>query len=320
MNKFISILFLFLFVQQANSVDVILTNQNGRTFEGDLKRVSNNRVSLDVDSDGGIASLYFNLSDVRVLEFLDEEIAQDGVEAWEAGQFEAAAELLASVHRNRSPFLSLFPELEITQPSLAFAHAQIELGHYPEAAGIAANLMRATTANGRLESQAEDLLLLAFYKMNRFEDARLIAERWVETRQPQFDSALGWWILGEIYLEEQNPVKARWLALQPITFSSQFPKDYLEECYQVVIASWLMEGEDAQAIKLYQEFNDRMMEWPESTHQETKTKLNTLLLELKTEMDKKENPLEIEEGAPEKDLNLPIESIRKLTTKTQPTP
>ncbi len=320
MKLFLTIIFILVHLHFVDGAEVVLTNQDNRSFEGVLKRNNNGGLNLDVESDEGSATLFFKIEDIKTLEFLDEEIAQDGLEAWKNNQIKVAADLLKPVHKNRSAFLSLFPEMEISPPSLVYAKAQIELGQFLQAAGIAANLMKVKTSYGSLESEAEDLLLLAFYRMDRIEDAQIIAERWVKTRRPQFDSALGWWILGEYYLEKQIPKKARWLALQPITFSSQFHKDYLEECYPVVIASYLMEGEDEQALRTYHEFNDRNLIWPKNQHPEILLKIERLLLAIEFSEDDEEEPLDVEEGVANKDLNLPVESVKKLTTIPEPTP
>lgn len=87
----------------------------------------------------------------------------------------------------------------------------------------------------------------------------------------------------------------------------------------MAIASWLEETPD-HALRLYQHYQQRGYTWPANKHPDTKFKISTLLLTAGDSLEEEEEieALTIEEGSPQKDLNLPLETVRKLTTQQEP--
>ena len=295
-----------------------LTNTDGRQFEGDMTVVDPAAIRLEVAAGAGTVSYLFRKDKIQSFDFFDAEQIEEGLEALSHGQYEAAVEVLKPVHRQRSPFFRLYPLESLAEPSLTLGEAYFQTGRFIEAVGVAGTLLGVDFAEERMHSKANQLMLRSFFKLERWEETEILAKRWCENHNPAEDSALGWWILGEARLAAEDWKAARWISLLPITFSSQYPKPYLEQCYPVVIQSWLSEGNPKKALRAYRAFLGRKLPWPEE-----KAALRTSMEEMLGEQDQVHAPssseptLEIPQGRPERDLNLPLESVRKITAKTE---
>ncbi len=304
---------------QSWSIEGVVTNSDGRSFEGNMRVDQNGVLQLELAADQGSVAYTFTRETLGGIEFFDAEAVEDGLDAYEQDQFETAVLYLEKVHRSRSPFFKLLPINSLAEPSVALGNSYLEIGRYADATGVAGVLLGNNFSDPLIRDQANEMRLLAFYGLNRWDETEVLAKRWCEEHEPFDESALGWWILSEVHLARKEFEKARWVSLQPITFSSQFPKDYLQNCYHVAIASWMEEAPE-EAKKLYQQYLSRGYSWPEDSHWEVKLKVSTLVESLVSEEKEPEESLTIEEGAPEKDLNLPLENVRKLTTQTEPKP
>ena len=296
-----------------------MTNSDGRSFEGHMRVDRNGTLHLELAADQGSVAYSFTKETLSGIEFFDAEAVEDGLDAYEQGQFEIAISFLEGVHRSRSPFFKLLPINALVEPSIALGKSYLETERFADATGVAGVLLGNDFTEPSIRNQANEMQLLAFYGLRRWDETEVLAKRWCATHEPFDESALGWWILSEVHLVREEFEKARWVSLQPITFSSQFPKAYLQDCFHVAIASWLEESPE-EAKKLYQEYIDRGYVWPEDKHLETQLKITTLVGSLVEEEEEAEDVLSIEEGAPEKDLNLPLETVRKLTTEPETTP
>jgi len=317
--NFFICLMLLISQQVAFSVEGIITNSEGRTFEGELKVESPITLSLEVKAGEGSVSYIFKKEALAGIEFLDAEVVESGMEAYDQNHYETAIEYLEGVHRSRSPFFKLFPYSALAVPSLALGNAYLQTENFANATGVAGVLLGTDFKDPSIRKKADELLLKSFFGLQRWDETEVLAKRWCESHEPFNESALGWWILGEVYLAREELEKARWISLQPITFSNQFPKDFLQECYHVAIASCVDEL-SSHAIRLYKEYQNRGYEWPDEVHSDTKLKIITLTLAMddQRKIEKEEEPLTIEEGSPKKDLNLPLQTVRKLTTKQEP--
>ena len=295
-----------------------ITNTEGRQFEGKMTVVDDATLRLDAAVGAGAVSYLFSVDKIQTIEFYDAEAIEAGLEAISQGQFATAVEVLRPVHRQRSPFFRLYPSESLVEPSLALGEAYFETGRYTEAVGLASALLGSGFAKPEVHAAANQLMLRSFFKLERWEETEILAKRWCEEHHPAEDSALGWWILGEARLAAGDWEAARWISLLPITFSSQLAKPYLEHCYPVVIQSWLSEGNPKKAVRVYREFRERKLPWPEE-----KSALQASLEEMLGEGNQGLDPspsdpeLEIPQDRPEMDLNLPLESVRKITAKTE---
>jgi hypothetical protein len=299
-------------------IEGIITNTEGRTFEGEIKALPNGRIELKVSADAGSVSYHFLKEDLAGIEFLDVENLEDGMEAYGKGLYAVAITFLEPIHRSRNPFIRIFPKGIFTEPSLILGNAYLKVERFADAAGLAGTLLGTKFENPGIHDQANELLLMAYFGLTRWDETEILAKRWCQKHDPSDDTALGWWILSEVYLAREELEKARWISLQPITFSSQYPKAYLQECFHVAITAWI-ETDPEQALQLYKQYQQRGYDWPEGKQSEIQIKLRQLGLRVDDEPEEEEGkPLEIEEGRPKKDLNLPLEAVRKLTTTIEP--
>jgi hypothetical protein len=305
--------------QLAFSVEGIITNADGRMFEGELKVQSPDALSLELRAGEGSVSYVFKREALAGIKFLDAEAVENGLDAYKQKQYKIAISYLEEVHRSRNPFFKWFPHSDLAEPSMALGEAYLQTKNFTNATGVAGVLLAADFADPTIHQKAEELLLLAFFGLQRWDETEVLAKRWCETHQPFDESALGWWLLSEVHLVRGELEKARWVSLQPITFSSQFPKEYLQECYQVAMASFVKEFPD-QAKRLYREYRNRGYDWPNEVHPETKLNMVALALSMSDPgtKEQEEAPLMIEEGSPKKDLNLPLKTVRKLTSQPEP--
>ena len=322
MNKYKSFLLKFLatlgfLLSLSKGYGVNGINTDGRTFEGEITALPNGSIELKLTADAGSVSYNFLKNKLAGIEFLDAENLEDGLEAYGNGQYEVAITFLEPIHRSRSPFLKIYPKDVFAEPSLVLGNAYLKVGRFADAAGLAGTLLGTEFENLRIHDQADDLLLMAYFGLKRWDETEILARRWCQNHDPTDETALGWWILSEVHLAREELEKARWISLQPITFSSQYPKAYLQECFHVAIAAWI-ETSPEQALQLYQQYQHRGYVWPDGKQNEIQLKLTSLGLRVDNEPVAEEvKPLEIEEGQPEKDLNLPLETVRKLTTKIE---
>jgi hypothetical protein len=300
------------------SVEAIVTNIDGRSFQGEITLTPENTLELGVQADAGYVAYTFTKQTIAGLELLDAENLEDGLEAYENEHFQVAAEYLEPIHRSRSPLLKVYPEAQLIEPSLILAETYLKVRRFADTAGIAGNLLATEFQETRIHKTANELLLKAYFGMERWDESELLAKRWCEVNDPSGESALGWWILSAVHLERGELEKARWVSLQPITFSSQYPKAYLQESYHMAIAAWIDES-PKQALRLYQEYEVRGYDWPSGYSEELLARLISLTVQVEeSEQNEDANALTIESGAPKKDLNLPLEKVRKLTTKQEP--
>ena len=303
--------------EKGYSIEGIITNTDGRTFEGEIKAMPNGSIELSIAADSGSVSYNFPKENLAGIEFLDAENLEVGMEAYGNEQYKVAISYLEPIHRSRSPFLKIYPKEIFAEPSLALGVAYLKVERFADAAGLAGTLLSLKFEDSVIHNQANDILLLAYFGLRRWDETEILAKRWCENHDPADESALGWWILSEVHFAREELEKARWISLQPITFSSQYPKAYLQECFHIAIAAWI-ETSPEQALQLYQQYQHRGYNWPEGKESEIQLKLTSLGLLVEDEPVAEEpKPLEIEEGQPEKDLNLPLETVRKLTTKTE---
>ncbi len=307
---------------QSHAVEAIITNSEGRSFQGQVQLMPDQTLELSIEADAGSVAYTFTKDTIAGIEMLDAEDLEDGLEAYENHQYEVAATYLELIHRNRSPLHRVYPKTSLIEPSLVLAETYLNLKRFADAAGIAGNLLATDFDEPRIHRSANEVLLKAFFGLKRWDESELLAKRWCKVNDPSGESALGWWILSQVHLERKELTKALWISLQPITFSSQYPKAYLQECYHVAIAAWIDESPE-EALRLYREYQSRGYDWPDDQMNDLYARLVSLSLEAeKSAPIEDANPLTIEEGAPEKDLNLPLETVRKLTIQqeSEPTP
>jgi hypothetical protein len=310
---------LLILVPNALAIQAIVTNEDGRSFEGEIKLLPDNRLSLDVEAGEGSASYVFSKESLARIEYLDGESVEDGLDASEQNQSAVAISYLEDVHRGRTPFYKLVPDPQAAEPSLVLGTAYLEVGRYADATGVAGVLLGNDFPDPVIHAKANEILLMAFFGLKRWDETEILSKRWCENHEPFDESALGWWILSEVHLAREETEKARWISLQPITFSSQFPKAYLQDCFHVAIESWIEESPE-QALRLYKQYQDRGFKWPIDKHPQTRQAITNLTLSVEAPDQEEESldPLSIEEGEPKKDLNLPLETVRKLTTQNEP--
>lgn len=299
------------------AVQGVVTNKEGRSFEGTMRlNRQGTALLVEVQADQGLVSYSFNKDALAGIAFLDAEAVEDGLDAFERGQFEAAISHLETVHRSRSPFFKMIPAKALVEPSLALGNAYLKVQRYADAMGVAGVLLNSDVSDSAILSQATDMRLLAFFGLQRWDETEVLANRWCADHEPADESALGWWILAEVHLAREEYTQARWISLQPITFSSQFPKAYLQHCFHVAIASWLDEDPE-EAWKLYKDYRDRGFVWPDDRHPKVKLTMINLAPSAETEAGDTEEAPTLEEGLPKRDLNLPLETVKKLTTKLE---
>lgn len=80
----------FVLPTQSWSIEGIVTNSDGRSFEGNMRVDQNGVLHLELAADQGSVAYSFTSETLGGIEFFDAEAVEDGVDAYERGQFETA--------------------------------------------------------------------------------------------------------------------------------------------------------------------------------------------------------------------------------------
>ena len=239
----------------------VLVLKNGQFIEGKARSIRDGQLIFIRPSEGGQAEYAFSPDEVERLDFPGSAYKLQAIEFLNGGQPDLALPVLRALYQQRAPYLDFIPEDE-----RAFFIKLVEtarsVGDPYEAVGVAKNLLAhcKTPANRR---RLNDLILLGYYKLPLVEDTRELAQAWISEHSRYGDSALGWYILARLDYDAGKPEIALQTALEPVTFSSQYPMAYLSHCYAVAILAALKLDDIAEALALAGEMQARHLNWPD---------------------------------------------------------
>ncbi len=269
-----------------------LTLTNGRRVLGHSIHVSGEQLQVGTSEGAGEAIFTFGVDEVAGYDIPGESYKALAVEWIENGETEKAIELLYLLYQQR---VNLIPLLPASESNFFIYYVQLILDSPNPARAIGVTkVLKPQIENPAALRALDDAVLESYHNLKLYDEARPLAQAWIETRDPDGDSALGYYVLGCDRLRAEDYAGALDLALRPIVFSSPGPTDKLAHCYAVSISASLGLREPKYATTLYREMQERHLSWPknDSTLEPFHRKLRALLekAELKTQDDQPEDP------------------------------
>jgi hypothetical protein len=240
---------------------VVLELKSGRTIQGDLRRVEDERLVISGRLESGGVEYSFTKEEIRKLEFPGDELISVIENLIEDDRCDNAIHLIDQIYRQRGRYFGFMKEGQLADFQ-KLAELAYRAGDYYLAVGVARNV-QPYVDDLRVRRQLDDLVLLGHYHLPLKADTRQLAEAWVAEWERYAESALGWYVLGQMALDDGRVGEALDYALCPIVFSSQFRMDYLEYCYALAIVAALRLEDARQAEVLLDEMKARGLLWPD---------------------------------------------------------
>lgn len=242
------------------------------------------------------------------------------------GNLPEARRALRALTLQREAFLPWLTEEQLW-PFRQFVPVLLQLEEPDEAISMV-GMLRPFLSDPEEIQHMDEQILLAQFQLGNDEFVQREALEHVNRNGPYAPSMLGYYLLIERHLRFSEYEEALWLALQPILFSHQIIPDWLPEIYTRAIQAALALEDDFQVLTLFVEMEERGLPWPE----DPATKLINqqaidILRAWKAQQEKLAAPEESEDGeepsgpspfdeepkkSPEQDLNLPLETVRRL--------
>jgi hypothetical protein len=239
-------------------IQVCLTN--GRTISGHSIEVSENQIRIATAKGAGNATHTFDSRDIHTYTLPGDSYKALAVEWMESGATDNAHELMHMLYLQRVRILPFLPPAE-SHFFIYYVDLTLAAGMPARAIAIAETL-QPQIQNPAARHALEDTILDSYNRLQLYDAARPLAQAWVTNRQPYGQSALGYYVLGADKLRSADYHAALELALQPIVFSPPSTPDNLAHCYATAISAALGLRDNAYALTLYSEMQQRSLHWP----------------------------------------------------------
>ena len=233
---------------------------NGRTIPGHSIDVSDDSIRIASAKGAGEVIYTFAVDEVDRFTIPGESYKMLAVEWLESGNTEDAFELMQLLWRQRVKILPLLPASE---SHFFIYYVDLILNSPKPARAIAiASILRPQISNTDALHALDDAILDSYNNLQLYDEARPLTQAWLEQRSPYGNSVLGYYINGADLLRSERYEAALDSALQPIVFSAPTPPEKLEHCYAVAISAAIGLRDKDYARTLYQEMQERRLEWP----------------------------------------------------------
>ncbi len=285
---------------------------DNRIYTGELAGLSAGRLAVIVFDGTGEVEYSLPVAEIDTVRFPGNDVHRIGLELYHDRQYNDAVPLLEAVFRHRAEYLPLL-DASTTEAVAALPRAYLETGRAIDAVGTALRLLRQTD-QPEYRYKLETVVLNGFIDLGLYDRAAEEARAWCAREGPYPESALGWSVLAEIELRDENYHEALWISLQPIAFSTARPMDHLERAYAVAIHASHALGEEEKGWRLFREMTDRHLGWPEdrTEYNETHAFYSRMQKALEEAEGSSGDVLEIDPRPAREDLNLPLREVRKL--------
>lgn len=236
--------------------------KNGQTISGKPLYYEKGELVMLGLSERGEVEYVFHGEAIERLEFPGDSLVAKADALLTEGKDEAAQNLLMVLYRQRAPFLGILRHSDLDNFE-KLAQLAFERGDFYTVAGVAHRL-RPYIDEAERARRLGELELRALYHLPLKAETHERTAQWMAGWHPYGPSALGWYLRAQRAYDKGDYEAARAECLQPIVFSSQFPMEYLEQCYALAIASALALQDTAHAARLFAEMQSRGMPWPVS--------------------------------------------------------
>ena len=290
-----------------------LITTSGKVYRGWLDGYRDDRVRLRLTADGGEAIYQFAPGEIRSLVFPDADQADEAMTAADPDPTGDTLQVLERIWTNRAPYL---PALDSANraPLLLYAEGLLASKRPLEAVARARRLTGIALDEAESERMAA-VVLLGYEEAGLHEEAVVLAENWCRTHPASGPSVIGWAVLARQGLREKNWEEVLWLGLHPVAFGHDSSAVGLNACYAAVVAAGLELDDAATAVAVFNEMQEREIDWPE--HEPLFAEAATLIQSALLPGPAAEEILPADEpaGPPIPDPWLTLEAIRRVLAK-----
>ena len=236
--------------------------KDGRVFRGNPISFEKDRFQLESTKSGegevvytlkaeNIDEFYFpgNEAQLLIKDLLKNDSHKEAMELFDA-LWRQQANLFSYLPNQRVRFFERYVDLALEQDD-------------PAKAISIAKKMKTHVEEPLLTEKLEDAVLLGYFRLDLKKETNQLMKEWLDKAEAYHSSALGWRIKSWMRYDKKDYENALWVALYPITFSSQVPMPYLGHCYAIAIAAAHQMEKKDKARLLYQEMKERELEWPD---------------------------------------------------------
>ncbi|MGE9292751.1 MAG: hypothetical protein ACQKBW_03990 [Puniceicoccales bacterium] len=250
----------YIFAETEAPATQTLILHSGQSYEGQVQGVRDDHLIFIRPSAGGQAEYTFTPDEVERIDFRNAAEKTDAAKLLAAGRAGEALPLLQAIYEQQAPYLAFIPE-----PDRAYFLKLVVAAREAEepylSVGVAKTLLP-YIQDETVRDQLESLILLGYYQLPLRDDTRQLALEWIMNHPRYGTSALGSYVLARLELDDGQHEAALLTALEPITFSSQYPMSYLPHCYAVAILAADALDDETEARALAVEMAARHLPWP----------------------------------------------------------
>lgn len=295
--------------QLASEIAEVETTE-GRTFQGRLDGLRDGRLYLRLATDGGEVTYSFPADEIERFDIPGDELTTLGAEALERGDLDTALPILDAVGRQRSRYLALL-DADQRKPVSLLIRATDAAGDDIATIGFA-RIFQPFATTSEEQSLVRDSLLKAHANLGMADEVQRLAGEWCRDSEIPPYSALGWYLLAKLQFEKGDYEAARWVSLQPVTFSGLNETPFLGESYAYAIASCHALGDTVHARLLFDEMQLIELVWPSDPKLEAVGRLYA------GGNEKSAVPNDLQFFSPNEDRNLSIHEARRLVGSQRP--
>lgn len=238
--------------------------QNGVQYSGRIDNFDGETLEIAVaTATRGEAVFTFEVDQIRRVRFPG-QVYRETLVRWmeDPARTRDALDLFRAYYEQQAPFFDLLAESDF---ALFIEYARFALrNNEPIVAVAVAEEVRPRLQSAAMRRRLDDTLVLGFLRVGLADEAIAAARSWIRDADPAGDSALGWRVLAEIYMQAEDYEDALWVALQPIAYSGALPMQHLANCYAMAIVAAKQMRHTDMARRLYREMLERDLAWPDS--------------------------------------------------------
>ena len=301
-----------------------IRQDNGRVFSGRFGSLEDGTLTLRDERGFDIP---LPMARIDQILFPGEEVEETARSLVEAENWPEARRALHALVEQRRPFQEIL-QPEQWEPFYALIKVYRAQEDHRRAAALIEEVKPFNEDPERRDFLRENALLTTFALGPR-EEALQIAREQIAEEGRYGSSALGFYLITRDHLENEQFEQALWLALQPLVFTTPFPQAYRPELYALAIEAALRLEDSSQTLVLLVEMQEQDYSWPSGeSYRRTQEEALAVLQQWEEARrqreeaaaaaeDQEENAgpeetLAEEQSPPLEDLNLPLETVRRL--------
>ena len=231
----------------------------GRSVLGILDGCRDGRLYLRLATDGGEVGYSFAPVEIARLTLPGSELHADAIELAERGDLAAALPRWEALARHRLRYL---PVLTTEDRQVLWTLAEHAAEADPGTVAAVLQHLEAMAASAEERFLIVEARLELALRAGDVDAMRSLAEGWCALADTAASSARGWRVLARLAYDSGDYDRARWIALQPVTFFGDVIVRDLGACYAIAVAAADRMGDPAHASILVADMRRRSIPWP----------------------------------------------------------